>query len=281
MNFIFPRTNVAESTTIRTIIRKFFFSGHKSLGRRFHETFSSLVSSDDEKEIPRAMLGIVVVAIFAALKEWSEGRDQCTTQDFVSAEFSDEYNLHMNLIQSKIHKEDGSGKLKYHALMSWLYREASTHYTIPPDPTWTNSITKPMMAIVITHPGEVNGARYMPQNLELLVTKAVMGEVLVFDRMKHVWFVLESQQGWTYIRRIRGYDWFSVLNRDCKAYSKKNSMIQPTTTFRGHTSVTGYKISQEQTPDDQENGPPELLFVHRGHTPRPTNFCWEPEEMEN
>ncbi|KAJ3819497.1 hypothetical protein F5880DRAFT_1616419 [Lentinula raphanica] len=137
MNFIFPRTNVAESTTIRTsepyrhpaiiaVMRKFFFSGHKSLGRRFHETFSSSVSSDDEKEIPRAMLGIVVVAIFAALKEWSEGRDQRTTQDFVSAEFSDEYDLHMNLIQSKIHKEDGSGKLKYHALMSWLYREAST-----------------------------------------------------------------------------------------------------------------------------------------------------------
>ncbi|KAJ3758099.1 hypothetical protein EV360DRAFT_70581 [Lentinula raphanica] len=136
MNFIFPRTNVAESSTIRTsepyrhpaiaaVMRKYFFSGHKSLGRRFHETFSSSVSSDDSKEIPRAMLGIVVVAIFAALKEWSEGRDQRMTQDFVSAEFSDEYDLHMNLIQSKIHKEDGSGKLKYHALMSWLYREAS------------------------------------------------------------------------------------------------------------------------------------------------------------
>ncbi|KAJ3964406.1 hypothetical protein EV361DRAFT_942234 [Lentinula raphanica] len=128
MNYIFPRKIVADSSTIRTsepyrhpaivaVMRKYFFSGHKSLGRRFHETFSSSVSSDDEKEIPRAMLGIVVVAIFAALKEWSEGRDQRTTQDFVSAEFSDEYDLHMNLIQSKIHKEDGSGKLKYHALM--------------------------------------------------------------------------------------------------------------------------------------------------------------------
>ncbi|KAJ3782624.1 hypothetical protein GGU10DRAFT_335402 [Lentinula aff. detonsa] len=49
--------------------------------------------------------------------------DQRMTQDFVLAEFSDEYDLHMSLIQSKIHKEDGSGKLKYHALMSWLYRE--------------------------------------------------------------------------------------------------------------------------------------------------------------
>ncbi|KAJ3746240.1 hypothetical protein DFH05DRAFT_1458566 [Lentinula detonsa] len=122
MNFIFPHTNVTESSSI--FMCKYFFSGHKSLGRHFHDMFSSSVNSDDSKEIPRAMLGIVVVAIFAALKEWSaKGCDQCMTQDFVSAEFSNEYDLHMSLIQSKIHKEDGSGKLKYHALMSWLYCE--------------------------------------------------------------------------------------------------------------------------------------------------------------
>ncbi|KAJ3791966.1 hypothetical protein GGU11DRAFT_761152, partial [Lentinula aff. detonsa] len=107
MNFIFPRTNVAESSTICTIMCKYFFFGHKSLGHRFHDTFSSSVNSDSSKEIPRAMLGIVIVVIFAALKEWSEGCDQRMTQDFVSAEFSDEYDLHMSLLQSRIHKEDG------------------------------------------------------------------------------------------------------------------------------------------------------------------------------
>ena len=55
-------------------------------------------------------------------------------------------------------------------------------------------------------------------------------------------------------------------------------------------------IGQEQTPDDQEDGPPELLFVHggkrgslslgsysnlSGHTARPTDFCWAPGEGEN
>ena len=56
-------------------------------------------------------------------------------------------------------------------------------------------------------------------------------------------------------------------------------------------------IGQEQTPDDQEDGPPELLFVHGGtsspitrehdnshpigHTARPTDFCWAPGESEN
>lgn len=57
-------------------------------------------------------------------------------------------------------------------------------------------------------------------------------------------------------------------------------------------------IGQEQTPDDQEDGPPELLFVHGGktshssrfesvdsgsvgHTSRPTDFCWAPGKGED
>ncbi|KAK7063901.1 histone acetyltransferase type B subunit 2 [Favolaschia claudopus] len=52
-------------------------------------------------------------------------------------------------------------------------------------------------------------------------------------------------------------------------------------------------IGVEQTPDDQEDGPPELLFIHgvlqcftepetfKGHTARPTDFCWAPGESEN
>lgn len=37
----------------------------------------------------------------------------------------------------------------------------------------------------INHDGEVNRARYMPQNPDLIATKAVSGEVLIFDRTKH------------------------------------------------------------------------------------------------
>src|SRR6266545_4068566 len=61
-----------------------------------------------------------------------------------------------------------------------------------------------------------------------------------------------------------------------------------------------HRIGEEQSPDDQEDGPPELLFVHGGrcaycfymvferthfhflgHTSRPTDFCWAPGEGEN
>lgn len=35
-------------------------------------------------------------------------------------------------------------------------------------------------------------------------------------------------------------------------------------------------IGLEQTPDDAEDGPPELLFVHGGHTSRPSDIAWAP-----
>ncbi|KAI3621980.1 retinoblastoma binding protein 4 [Moniliophthora roreri] len=255
-------------------------------------------------------------------------------------------------------------------------------HTIPPAP-------RIQVTQKINHAGEVNRARYMPQNPDLIATKAVSGEVLVFDRTKHpseperdgIWTCLEPDEGRTCVGRVGGYD--------------TKTSIEPTSVFKGHTAVVGdvdwhatkenvfasvgddkmlmiwdtrtpgepqtkvqahdreilavacspasehlivtgsgdhtavlhdirspYKklhvfeghqdevlhlawsphnptifasassdrrvnvwdlslIGQEQTPDDQEDGPPELLFVHGGHTSRPTDFCWAPGEGEN
>lgn len=35
-------------------------------------------------------------------------------------------------------------------------------------------------------------------------------------------------------------------------------------------------IGLEQSPDDAEDGPPELLFMHGGHTDKPTDIAWAP-----
>ena len=37
----------------------------------------------------------------------------------------------------------------------------------------------------IDHPGEVNKARYQPQNPDIIATMCIDGNVLVFDRTKH------------------------------------------------------------------------------------------------
>ncbi|TFK26744.1 WD40 repeat-like protein [Coprinopsis marcescibilis] len=267
----------------------------------------------------------------------------------------------------------------------------------------------------INHEAEVNRARYMPQNPDLIATKAVTGEVFVFDRTKHS---SEPERGGVCKPDIRlvgqnregyGLAWnpnnkghilgasedMTICHWDVNSYSKAKTSIEPTTVFRGHASVVGdvdwhrsdphsfasvgddrmlmlwdtrsaakpqveiqahdseilavsfspatdhllvtgsadktivlhdirspakklhvfeshtdevlhlawsphnptifasassdrriniwdlALIGQEQTPDDQEDGPPELLFVHGGHTSRPTDFCWAPGEAEN
>ena len=36
------------------------------------------------------------------------------------------------------------------------------------------------------------------------------------------------------------------------------------------------KIGEEQSPEDAEDGPPELLFIHGGHTSKIPDFSWNP-----
>ncbi|KAF9011159.1 histone acetyltransferase type B subunit 2 [Cyathus striatus] len=282
-------------------------------------------------------------------------------------------------------------------------------HTIPPAPR-IQIIQK------INHDGEVNRARYMPQNPDLIATKAVTGEVLVFDRTKHssepersgvvnlIYDLLgRTERGkyglaWNPVKAghvLGASEDMTVCHWDVNSYTKAKSTIEPTNVFRGHTSVVGdvdwhstqenvfasvgddkmlmiwdtraptepkiklqaheaeilavafspgvehlvvtgsadktvalydirspikrlhtfeshtdevlhlawsphnktifasassdrrinvwdlSLIGQEQTPDDQEDGPPELLFVHGGHTSRPTDFCWAPGDGEN
>lgn len=38
------------------------------------------------------------------------------------------------------------------------------------------------------------------------------------------------------------------------------------------------RVGEEQLPDDVEDGPPELLFMHGGHTNHLADFSWNPNE---
>ncbi|KAG2310858.1 hypothetical protein Bca52824_022415 [Brassica carinata] len=38
------------------------------------------------------------------------------------------------------------------------------------------------------------------------------------------------------------------------------------------------RINEEQTVEDAEDGPPELLFTHGGHTAKISDFSWNPCE---
>ncbi|CEH14139.1 nucleosome remodeling subunit caf1 nurf55 msi1 [Ceraceosorus bombacis] len=265
----------------------------------------------------------------------------------------------------------------------------------------------------INHDGELNRARYCPQNCDLIATRTVMGETYIFDRTKHSLqpnadgkcrpdIVCKGQTGegyglaWSPLVQghlIAASEDETVCEWDVNQYKKIDKAINPLKVYRGHTSVvedvawhahheslfasvgddkllliwdsresgdapkhrvtahdgeinavlfspaneylicTGSsdktvglwdmrntktrlhsleahtdevlqlawsphnetilasaaadrrvnvwdlsRIGEEQTPDDAEDGPPELLFVHGGHTARTTDICWSPQE---
>ena len=38
------------------------------------------------------------------------------------------------------------------------------------------------------------------------------------------------------------------------------------------------RIGEQQTPQEAEDGPPELLFIHGGHTSKVSDFSWNPNQ---
>ncbi|KAI6031352.1 WD40 repeat-like protein [Pisolithus microcarpus] len=125
-------------------------------------------------------------------------------------------------------------------------------HTVPP---------QPRIQIVqrINHPGEVNRARYMPQNADLIATKAISGEVLIFDRTKHssepergglckpdIRLVGQTKEGFglawspTKAGHILGAsEDMTICHWDVNSYTKAKNTVEPTTVFKGHTSVVG------------------------------------------
>ncbi|PWN51229.1 putative chromatin assembly factor 1 subunit C [Violaceomyces palustris] len=276
------------------------------------------------------------------------------------------------------------------------------------------SSTSARLSIVqkINHDGEVNRARYCPQNCDLIATRTVMGETYVFDRTKHSNtpdadgkcrpdIILKGQEkegyglAWSplkYGHVLAASEDTTVCHWDINGYNKSTKTLEPLKTYRGHSAIvedvawhnhheslfgsvgddrqmliwdtredakspkyrveahtgevnaiafspdneyivcTGSsdktvglwdlrnlkvklhsleshtdeilqicwsphnstilasasadrrvniwdlsRIGEEQTPEDAEDGPPELIFVHGGHTSRPTDLSWSPQ----
>ncbi|THU89684.1 hypothetical protein K435DRAFT_802527 [Dendrothele bispora CBS 962.96] len=135
--YIFPLTNPTDTSTwqanrpyrhiaVAEVLNKAFFKGRKAIGKQYESNFTSVSTKDTAKELPKAMVALAGVALFAALKEWKSGSQ--IDEDFSAADMKEEYDNHIQLIDEQIMKKDGSGKEKYHNLMAHLYCEANkTH----------------------------------------------------------------------------------------------------------------------------------------------------------
>jgi len=110
--------------------------------------------------------------------------------------------------------------------------------------------------IKINHDGEVNRARFMPQNMSLIATKTVSSEVYVFDYTKHPAVPTDDKcnpelrlQGhkkegyglsWSPYKEghlLSGSDDCQICLWDLSAAKQLNSSLEAKTIFTAHTSV--------------------------------------------
>ncbi|KII69620.1 Histone-binding protein RBBP4 [Thelohanellus kitauei] len=111
--------------------------------------------------------------------------------------------------------------------------------------------------IKICHPGEVNRARYMPQNPCLIATKTPTSDVLLFDYSRHpsmpdlskgvipdLYLMGHTKEGyglsWNPVREghlISSSDDTTVCLWDVKSPNIESRRLQPLRVFRGHEEV--------------------------------------------
>ncbi|KAL5210809.1 hypothetical protein ABZP36_006432 [Zizania latifolia] len=124
--------------------------------------------------------------------------------------------------------------------------------------------TKPVQSVV-AHQGEVNCLAFNPFNEWVVATGSTDQTVKLFDLRKidtslHT-FVFHNEEV------------FQV------GWSPKNETILASCCLGRRLMVWDLsRIDQEQTPEDAEDGPPELLFIHGGHTSKISDFSWNPCE---
>ncbi|KXS16906.1 retinoblastoma binding protein-like protein 4 variant [Gonapodya prolifera JEL478] len=119
--------------------------------------------------------------------------------------------------------------------------------------------------IVDAHNAEINAVAFNPCSEFVLVTGSTDKTAALWDirNIKHRLHTLEGHQ-----EELQQVSW-----------SPHNETVLATSSADRRVHVWDLsKIGEEQAPEDAEDGPPELLFVHGGHTNRIPDVSWNLNE---
>lgn len=120
-------------------------------------------------------------------------------------------------------------------------------------------------SVVTAHSAEVNCLSFNPFSEFLIVTGSADKTVALWD-MRALKSKLHSFEGHT--SDVMQVEWSPMIE----------SVFATCASDRRMHIWDVSRIGDEQTPEDAEDGPPELLFIHGGHTSKISDFSWNPKE---
>ncbi len=118
---------------------------------------------------------------------------------------------------------------------------------------------------VEAHKGEINCIAFNPFSEFVLATGSADNTVALWD-MRNLSLKVHSFEN--HADEILQIEW-SPFNQAVLASASGDRRINVWNLS---------KIGEEQDPEDAEDGPPELLFIHGGHTNKVSDFSWNPNE---
>merc|ERR1712130_62770 len=124
---------------------------------------------------------------------------------------------------------------------------------------------KPIATKKDAHKEEVNCASFSPLNEHLFLTGGSDHNVALWDK-RNIQHKLHQMEG--HSEQIYQVQW--------SPHSEVH--LASSSTDRRVMIWDLSQIGHEQTSDDAEDGPPELVFVHGGHTDKVTDFSWNPND---
>ncbi|KAL7545975.1 hypothetical protein ACHAWF_015142 [Thalassiosira exigua] len=122
---------------------------------------------------------------------------------------------------------------------------------------------KPVHVVEGAHGGDVNSLEFHPVNEFLFATGGSDKVVKLWD-MRNLKRPLQTLEGHT--DQVFAVHWSP----------HDESVLASCSADRRIALWDLSRIGAEQTPEDAEDGPPELLFLHGGHTSKVNDFSWNP-----
>lgn len=117
----------------------------------------------------------------------------------------------------------------------------------------------------VVHNAEINCLAFCPNNEFILATGSADNTVALWDS-RNLKTKIHSLE--THTNEVLQLDWSPM----------HETIIASAGADRRLNVYDLSRIGMEQDAEDAEDGPPELLFVHGGHTSKITDFSWNPNE---